>query len=449
MSNGSIMELVAKGQQDEDLIDINNKSSLFDYDIEKKNKYTKGDTMFYSQGSLNWGNTVRFNIEKQGDLLYGLYVKIKLPKLSVSNLENIPTQDELDFNSKYRVMYTDYVGNVMVEKASLYINGLLIDELYGDYMQVYTDLYISDWNRKAMLGLDDVLNNPNLKIESEIIYVPLRFTFCTDQRKPLPLIALQNSEIYVDIKLREFHDCISVLEIVNNEYIHSDVRHKTVQLEEIGLLSSFYYVDLEERKKLATSEFEILVTQTQIRTQEINTQSTLEIDFNHVVKDMIFFIQPTKHIKYGEYFNWSSKMKYLPNELKNISQTKLWELEPQKHLLNRARMLFNGIERIEWRDHKYYYFLQNYENYKNTLESYVYVYSFNIGPTKDSNYSGCNFSRLSNAQLQIVSNSNNFVVDTNPITRYPVYDSYILKCYATNYNVLIIKNGVCGLKYSS
>ena len=112
-------------------------------------------------------------------------------------------------------------------------------------------------------------------------------------------------------------------------------------------------------------------------------------------------------------------------------------------------MMFNGIERIEWRDYKYYYFLQNHENYKNTLESYVYVYSFNIGPTKDSNYSGCNFSRLSNAQLQIVSNPNNFPVDTNPIIRYPVYDSYVLKCYATNYNVLIIKNGVCGLKYSS
>lgn len=36
MSNGSIMELVAKGQQDEDIIDINNNSPLFNYSIEKK-----------------------------------------------------------------------------------------------------------------------------------------------------------------------------------------------------------------------------------------------------------------------------------------------------------------------------------------------------------------------------------------------------------------------------
>ena len=82
MSNGSIIELVAKGKQDEDIIDIDNNSSLFDFNIIKKNKYTKGDTMFYSQGNTNWGNTIRFNIEKTGDLLYGLYIKIKLPKFT-------------------------------------------------------------------------------------------------------------------------------------------------------------------------------------------------------------------------------------------------------------------------------------------------------------------------------------------------------------------------------
>lgn len=449
MSNGAIIELVAKGELDNNIIDTSNTTSLFNYNIKKYNKYAKSDTMFYSEGNINWGNTLRFNIEKKGDLLYGLYVKIKLPKLSINNLNTPQVQDETDFNSDYRVMYTDYVGNVIVEKASLYINGILIDELYGDYMQVYTDLYISDWNRKAMLGLDDVLNSPNLKIDPENIYVPLKFTFCTDINKPLPIIALQNSEIYIDIKLRNFHDCISVLEINNNILFHSDYKHKEVVLEEVSMLGCFYYVDLEERKKLAMSEYEILINQSQMRTQQINSQSTLEIDFNHVVKDLIFFIQPLEHIKYGEYFNWSNKMKYLPANLNPINQKILWDLEPQRHLLNKARILFEGTERIEWRDNKYFFFLQNHENYKNSLESYVYVYSFNINPTKDTNYSGCNFSRLSNAQLQITIQQNNFIVDKNPLKKYTHEDSFILKCFATNYNILVIKNGLCGLKYNN
>ena len=111
MSNGSIAELVAKGAQECELIDVNNKSSLFDFDIIKKNKYTKGDTIFYPQGTGNWGNTLRINIEKGGDLLYGLYVKIKLPKLSINNLliPNSQPPSEFDILSPYRVMYTDYV----------------------------------------------------------------------------------------------------------------------------------------------------------------------------------------------------------------------------------------------------------------------------------------------------------------------------------------------------
>jgi hypothetical protein len=449
MSNGSITELVAKGVQDCELIDSNNSSSLFDFNIIKKNKYTKGDILFFPQGTSNWGNTLRINIERVGDLLYGLYIKIKLPKLSINNLLINSPPSEFDTTSQYRVMYTDYVGNVIIEKVSLYINGILIDELYGDYMQIYTDLYISDWNRKAMLGLDDILNKPNLKIDSEVIYIPLKFWFCTDQKKPLPVIALQNSDIYIDIKLRDFNDCICVLEIHNDKYYHSDVKHKIVPLEEVSLLACFYYADSEERKVLASRDYEIVITQTQVREKEISSNIILEIDFNNIVKDIFFFVQPLKHIKYGEFFNWTSKMNYLPADFLPYTpaQLLLWDYEPSRHLLVKARLVFNGIERIEWRDYKYFHFMQNHENYKNSLYSYVYMYSFNINPTKDQSHSGCNFSRLSNTQLHAVIQTNTFTVNNTIPIIYPKYETSIFKCYATNFNILVIKNGICGLKY--
>ena len=446
MSNGSILELVAKGQLDEELIDINNKSSLFDFAINKKNKYTKGDTIFYPEGKANWGNTFRINIEKKGDLLYGLYIKVKLPKLSISNIGGL---NENDPSTPYRITYVDSIGNALIEKASLYINGQLIDELSGDYMQVYTDLYVSDSNRKAMLGTDSILNLPNLKIQSEYIYIPLKYWFTLNNDKPLPVIALQNSDIYIDIQFRKFSECISVLEKDPNDRIfHSNKTHPEVPIEEVCLQANFYYLDLEERKKMATDDYEILITQTQIRNQTFSSNVNLEIDFNHIVKDIIFFVQPVKHKTYGEYFNFSAKLKYPPPELFSSSiNFELWYLEPHRHLLSRARMLFNGIERIEWRDAKYYYYMQNHENYRNTLQSYVYVYSFNINPTKDTNFSGCNFSRLDNAQLQMEVKPNPFILNTSLLT-YPTDDTYELKCYATNFNILVIKGGLVGLKYT-
>ena len=39
--------------------------------------------------------------------------------------------------------------------------------------------------------------------------------------------------------------------------------------------------------------------------------------------------------------------------------------------------------------------------------------------------------------------------NTMPLINYPSDTNYELKCYATNYNLLIIKNGLAGIKYSN
>jgi hypothetical protein len=452
-NNGSIMELVAKGAQDEELIDINNKTSIFDYSIDKKNKYAKGDTIIHPVGKANWGNTVRFYIQKQGDLLYGLYLIVKLPKLSVENINGItPSENENNPNSPYRIKYTDYIGDVLIEKISLYFNGQLIDEQYGDYMQLYTDLYISDWNRKAMLGLDDYLNSPNLKINPEYIYVPLNFWFCNNIESPLPIISMQNTEIYIDIKFRKFSECYTILkkDTGSNLYFQQNLTHPEVPLEEVKLQANFYYLDLEERKLMAEKEWNILITQAQKRTTELKNSTILEIDFNHVIKDLFFYLRPTKHKVYGDYFNFTTKSTYPPVELyEQLTQPNLWALEPRRHLLSRARILFNGIERVEWRDAKYYYNMQNYENYQNTIKTHVYLYSFNVDPTRFSNNNGCNFSRLDNAQLQVEVQQNAFVVENGPPQKlYPTYDNFELVCFATNFNILVIKGGLAGVKYT-
>jgi hypothetical protein len=453
MSNGSLVELIAKSQLDSDLLDDNNKSSLFNYEFNKKNKYTKGDTFFYPEGRANWGNTIRFFIERKGDLLYGLYLVIKLPKLSISNLNVQPQPDENDTTSLYRVKYSDYIGNVLIEKASLYINGQLIDEQYGEYMQVYIDLYMSDINRKTMLGMDDAFNKPNLKIDSESIYIPFKFWFCQNNDKPLPLIAMQYCEIYIDVTFKSFNQCVLVLEYdtLQKKLYHTNYKHLELPFEDIYLQANFYYVDAIERKLLSTKEYEIPITQSQVRTTNLTSSAILQIDFNHIVKDLIFFIQSDNNKKYGEYFNFSAKMQYLPIELYNRPiNYGLWELEPKRHLLTRARLLLNGIERVQWHDYKYFYNMQNHENYRNNIQHYIYMYSFNINPTKDTNFNGCNFSRIDNAQLQVEIKPNSFLLNnTNPTIKYPSDTNYVLKCFATNYNLLIIKNGLAGVKYSN
>lgn len=460
MLNGSIIELVSKSPLDDDITDKTNKSSIFNFDIiNKKNKYSKLDFIYYPQGKANWNTTSRFYINHDGDLLYGLFIKIKLPKLSVKYLNVNPIPNEYNTPpTPYRIKYTDYVGNAMIKKVSLYINDMLIDELDGTYMQLYTDLYLADSNRKAMIGLDDNLNKPKFKMDPEYIYIPLKFFFC-DTTKPLPLIALQYSDIYIDVQLGDFNDSVTVLEEYNSVLFHSNAKHQTFPIEDISLQANFYLVEHEERKILASKEYEILITQTQVRSTQFNGYTTLDLLFNHVVKDLIFLVQPNNNRTNGEFFNFSAKPMYLPQELisqivsnpnvdiKNIAL--LYNLEPPRHLLTQARLLFNGIERISWRDSKYFYLVQNYENYRNRLYSYFYLYSFNINPVQNNNSSGCNFSRLENPQLQLNIKTDPFILNLNPLITNPVDDIYHLVCYATNFNILIIKNGLAGLKYNN
>jgi len=448
-SNGSIMELVAKGKLSEDLIDINNKKSVFDYDINKSNNYAKGDKIFYPEGKPNWENTVRYYIEKKGDILYSIYLQVKLPKLSINNLNTPVPQNEKDSSSKFRVRYTEHVGNVLIEKASLYFNGQLIDELYGDYMQHYFDLYLSDWNRKVVCGFDENLNKPNYKIESEYIYIPLKFWFCNNTQKPLPIIAMQNTEIYIDIKFRNFNECVNVTELDNNNNLFtSEYTHSILPIEDAVILANFYYLDLEERKLMASKEWEILITQSQLRSKEFTTNTSLEIDFNHVVKDIFFIVKSLKIKQKGEFFNYSGRLTYPQSNFITSPgfDYKFWSVEPKRHLLSRARILFNGIERIEWRDAKYYYNVQNHDNYQNTLLSFVYVYSFNLDPTLNYSNNGCDFSRLDNSQIQIETKPQTIFLGGN--NNYITDDKYELRCYATNYNILVIKGGLAGLKYS-
>jgi hypothetical protein len=450
MSNGPIFDLVAKGKIDEELIDIANKTSIFNFNNDKLNKYAKGDTIFYADGNPNWGNTIRFKIEKKGDLLYGLYLVVTLPKLSVSLLNTPTLQNENDIKCPYRVHYTDFIGNAMIDKISLYFNGLLIDEQHGDYMQFYTDLYISDWNRKMMLGTDDIMNKPNLKIDSENIYIPFKFWFCNDIKKPLPVIAMQYTDIYIDVKFRNFNNVVNVLEGINdnmNQLYQSNITHKEVPLINVTLQANFYYLDLVEREKFATMEYKILMTQSQLRKTNMISYASLNIDFNNVVKDMMFIIHSQQNKTNGEYFNLSAKLRFPPNSLENSLTYELWNMAPRKHLLVRARMLFDGIERIEWRDAKYYYNMQNHENYKNTVQSYVYVYSFTSNPTKDTNFNGCNFSRIENPYFQIEVMPETFVINSQGITYTDPNPNYEFKCYATSFNFLVIQNGIAALEY--
>lgn len=487
MSEGPLTELVALGAQNSDLISDNPKTSLFQEKINKITNFSKSSFVIHHKGKAGWGNNVRINIERKGDLLSTCYFVLELPEISVKDIVTNDDNIKDELNSTYRVSWSDILGYAAIEKASLYIGGQLIDEMSGEFMQLITDMR-DDWNRFYMLGFDGRMNKPSRIIERQLIYIPLKFWFMQDLNKALPLIALQHHDVEIEIKLRDFDKLTNVLKVVKDEngttmVIHSDMKLRKKEILNSHFDCTYIFLSPKERQHLAQKDHKILITQSQERIYDIKNNQ-LELDFNHIVKEIFFFVQPKTNIDEGEIFNFSGKLKYPPakfeknkyfdtsnegkyfyenvegelvevvkvNENKIKLSKDLWDDIPSFHFLHKARILLNGHERIQWKDLKYFYYVQPYENFKNPNEQFYYTYSFSANSRSLGNFGGCNFSRIDNSQLQL---------EFNKPRKYKVSrksDSSVelgnekegfLRVIAQNFNFLLISGGMGGLKFSN
>jgi len=461
-SNGPLIDLIAKGAQDKDIISKDLKDSLFQESFDKHTNFSRGSTTVHAKGSGNWGSSVKYIIPRDGDLLSSLYLNIKVPRISIDMIRNT----SLD-TTNYYLKWSDFLGNGIIKKVILRIGGQIIVEQSGTYMQIHTDLYDDDWSKRMMLGHDGRLNKPAKEIEEDEIYVPLKFWFSDDPSKAIPLIALQNHDIELEVQLRDFNQCYSVLKQVNDSniannkgFIHSNEELKIQKLEKIDLEVMYVYLNSEERKEIAQKEHRFLITQVQERKQMVTHNINMELNLNHPVKELLFIVQPDENIRQGELFNFSNKLDYIPSEYESATSVDFTSINgynnlPQFHLLNEARLLFNGIERIPWKNYKYFFYLQNYEHFKASPENYVYIYSFALYPTSNNPSGSCNFSRIDNSEIQtrfsqvpikqVSSNIGNLDINGSVKPDYPSH----FTLFATNYNYFVIKNGMAGLEFDN
>ena len=457
MSNGALTQLVAVGAQESNFLSTESKDSVFVEPTKKINNFVKSTISMQPLGSSNFGSITKFKIEKKGDLLNSIYFVAKLPKLDRSYLS--------DTANTHFVRWVDYIGNVLLESVKLYIGGQLIDEQTGDFIQIYTDLYDDDWNKLCLIGLDDTLTTPAETVDSTYVYVPLKFWFCNSLKKSLPLISLQYHDIELEVKIRDWDSCYQVLKkttLGGEEGFHhvQSINKMTQQvLEGVRLDCNYIYLDSEERKRFAEKEHKILITQSQQILCGLGQGKTIELDFNHPVKEMFFYIQNNDIKNLPDPYNFSFKPEYASKTTYDDYLTqapaghKKYTSSIKRHFLGEARLLINGYTRINWNDYKYYYFLQNYENYRNKLEHYVYLYSFSGNPKSETPMGSLNFSRVDNAQLQITMNESSKTknkVYLNASNYGKLDDSnHNIVAYGINYNYLIIRNGMAGLAYKT
>lgn len=334
--------------------------------------------------SLNETNTTNFKfiIKRNADLINDIYFCFDIPDIYSSKEDNFRWIKNLGFN--------------IIEKASIYIGGTIIDEQYGEWFDIWNELSNSEEKKKIineMIGNTPDMYDPpgapgmngiypvsdlTVSYEGNIntgapsilgrkIRVPLFFWFNRNPALALPLIALQYHPVEINITCRKIFDLYTINNKEFNKIISpsDSIEHtigRYISREEssikikgsivdgnINLVSFFInpfldtkyiFLDSKEMKNFALSGHEYLIEQVK-RNSFDNTlgNKSLELkSLSHPVSFMVIISKRNDVYKRNDWNNYTNWVTEVPPYSINFSNPYYSEFE-----INKKTIISNQI----------------------------------------------------------------------------------------------------------
>lgn len=334
--------------------------------------------------------------------------------------------------------WVNAVGQFIIETACIVIGGQPIDYLYGEFMYSWEELSGKPGKRlQEMIGkrytraqlIED-------SAHTRVLYVPLPFWFTRTSGNALSLVSLQFHQVRVHVHLARLKDMIqrsaqavayeettgdvlgpvtacdvtcfnvvtmvarkSVLGIdpctgvddrvignivstpdpvvmIEDENFSTGCRVITSNNIQAVLLTTYVYLDIEERDRFAVGAFEQLITQVQMFEQQLTTaQGDIQVNFNHPIIQLIWMFRRKCQEDVNNWCNFSGKYGRDP--------------------LESASLCLNNQVRYS-HDAKYFRLVQPYQHHSHFPEGYIYTYSFGLYPEEPQPSGSVNFSRIDN-----------------------------------------------------
>ena len=258
------------------------------------------------------------------------------------------------------ISYVENAGNVLLYSVEILVNSLIVDKQYGRWMTIWNELTLPEGKREAyrnMISADTLggsyttpipdstetndIDGPSVRGKilvspAKKIYIPLPFWFCQNPGLAIPLVALQNSPIRIDIEFRPLNDIIRIgmppqspahffdgynnadynvsLEgheqnSLYNTYLRDLLADDTYHYNQVNifnrytpswkqncyLLMNYVYLSDDERIRFAQNSHEYLITQVQhIHGDTMRPGTTKHFSlstFNHPVKEIVWALQ--------------------------------------------------------------------------------------------------------------------------------------------------------------
>ncbi len=422
---GGLLQLVAYGAQDAYL--TGNPQITFWRGLYKRHtNFAMEPFRVNLTGQANWGVKHSAILPRHADLVFNTYIQMTLPPSADSN-----TAYDFEWLS---AAVDNRGGYAMIKYVELDIGGQVIDRLYGEWLYLWDKLTSDSTTATKLQSMvqpplpsvdpTSCVNGSGRPSSPSVIYIPLFFFFTRSPGAALPLIALQYHEVKINIEWN------------NPEFFSFKISNQTLPVGkvpppvDVSLYLDYIYLDVEERRRMAQESHEYLIEQTQFNEDKgINTASNrIDLTFNHPVKELVWVVQ--------ESYKTNCKLPR-PEGIGYLSPFLY------ANVVREQRLQINGQDRVPSRYADYYTKVQSYQHHTGIAPTGVYTYSFAIRPEEHQPSGTCNFSRIDTATLVI--DLAGFTPDINDATD----NTFNVRVYAVNYNVLRVMSGMAGLAYSN
>jgi hypothetical protein len=414
---GGLMQLVAYGAQDVYLTG-NPEVTFYQAKYKRHTNFAMENIEQTLNGNAGNSGRVSVTVARNGDLVGDMYV-------------------ELESNAAVGGGAC-WVAERAIASVELSIGGQRVDKQYQKWWRLYTELHL-DEAKKATYG----------KLTSAVgtskVFLPLMFFFNRNPGLYLPLIALQYHEVRIDF------DLASDMETYLNKGVFK-------------VWANYIYLDTEERRRFAQKGHEYLIEQVQhtgVDTVDATGTKQIRLSYNHPVKELVWCLSGSgadSLWNFGKAAGSATKV-VLSSGPVDVATTvgdgalpisaatgapvvltaghadrEAWTEEAQS-AMSTFKLVLNGQDRFKEQSSKYFNQVQPFNHHSGCPFPGVYAYSFALKPEEHQPTGTCNFSRIDNAQVAIVTAA--------------AGDATNLHMFATNYNVLRIQSGMGGLAFSN
>jgi len=372
-------------------------------------------------GTLSLGQKVSTIIDKPGDLIKDMYLEV-----TFTGTANKP-----------------WPLQGMIDYVELYIGGQSIDKKYGDWLHIWNELTLP-MSKKALYYNMTGHNTKGVvsgSITSQTAYLPLQLWFCKSPGLALPIMALGNHEVQLDIKL-------------NGAYATSSAathRYSIASISTVKLWIDYIFLDVDEKRLFAQTSHEYLIEQVQFTGDEsVTVNSSNDITLNHYgyVKELVWVATDQTNSTNNHAFNYLYNNQSNPRTFAtyNNSNVSLYtgdyigyeqykpSLVNDTEIITNALILFDGKERVIEQKSDYFAKKQVMDFHGGTPAPGIYVYSFCLQPENYKPTGGVQFNTINNIVLRLT------IANISPAPK--------IKIFVVSHNILRIMSGMGGLAYT-